>query len=320
MMRSSHANPDYASVYQLLVTQSSSGSTAAETVDAFLKQHNIANFKTSEFVKWAASARLQEKRHASSFHAFPFLRDDAFLHYARTLQSSIPHPSSILELESFLLHCQLKYHQECICPQSDVRPASSPAIPASCPFAQNRSTGRFILTDIGAVQSTTFNSGSIKCARTATSAPSILIAPPGLFTAPPPACKAIVFDGKMQVTLPLPSTVLLFGTPNACFDLSSAKSGNSVIDALSRLRDFTTADMKFLFPASNISCTESTDRIINILIFSLALDNEHLLQAMGTRPFWTGCSQQPSILEPYADVLTAEFVHENTDLFRNKIQ
>lgn len=272
------------------------------------------DFDINEFVSWKTSSNHSEL--ISEFYNYPFLRDQLFLSFIKTLK-----PDYLDNFENFILKTQSEYFKKFINPEFNEQVLSNPSKISKCPFAPkacNAFIRPFAFEPISRIRYSFIENTHISDMKIDNLTVNIV---------KPESERAK--DAKFNVLLSGIHLNLDFNNESLYIMMSDTRISHIVplttdhrlaYDAINEILKFktvlTAADALFLFP-ENVLVINSVDldRLLNIIIylniFKLPL-NLKSLKSIGL----TSKSLTPSFLEPYADILTTEYIKNNFDLFQ----
>lgn len=282
-------------------------------LDHFKK--NYSTFDINEFVTWKTSSNHDEL--ISEFYNYPFLRDQLFLSFIKTLK-----PEDLADFENFILKAQAEYFKKFINPDFDQQVLSKPSKISKCPFAPKASTSYirpFSYEPISKIRYSFIENTHISDMKIDNLTVNIV---------KPESERAK--DAKFNVLLSGVHLNLDFNQHESLYIIMTETRISNIIpvtidhrlpcDTINKILKvktlLTAADALFLFP-ENVLVINSVDldRLLNIIIylniFKLPL-NLKSLKSIGL----TSKSLTPSFLEPYADILTPEYIQNNFDLFQ----
>lgn len=276
------------------------------------------NFDINEFISWKTFSSQSEL--ITEFYNYPFLRDQLFLSFIKTL---VP-PNHLEDLQNFILNSQAEYFKKFINPKFHQQILKkSPVKVSKCPFAPNPAVSapikpfsyepiskvRYFLIENTHISDMKINNLTVNIVkpdseRTRDSWFTILLT--GIH------CNLDFNDPNVKYIM-MTDTKLSNITPFLDERLPLPNTINEIFKIKPLL---TASDAHFLFPNNVLIINPSDlDLVLNLIIYlnifklPLSLD---VLKSIGL----SAKNSNPSSLEPYADILTPEFIQNNLELFQ----
>jgi len=283
--------------------------------DQFKKKYS--NFDINEFISWKSS--LNQSELIAEFYNFPFLRDQLFLSFIKTLE-----PNNLENFEGFILNSQTEYFKKFIKPEFNQQILKKSSVKVSkCPFApipsssspikpfsyEQISTVRYSLIEDIHISDMKIDNLTVNIVK-----PDNERAHDAMFTILLTGIHHnLDFNNSNVQYIMMTDTKLLNTIPLLDERLPSCRIINEILKIKPLL---TSSDALFLVP-KNVLVINSfdIDRLLNLIIYLNILKlplNLEVLKSIGL----TSKNINPSFLEPYADVLTPEYVQNNAKLFQ----
>lgn len=282
-------------------------------LNQFKKKYS--NFDINEFISWKTSSNHNEL--ISEFYNYPFLRDQLFLSFIKTLKLE-----DLADFENFILKSQAEYFKKFINPDFDQQILANPSKVSKCPFAPkviNSLIKPFSYEPISKVRYSFIENTHISDMKIDNLTVNIVKSE-----------NERADNAKFTVLLSGVHYNLDFNNPESLYIMMVDTRISNVIPVINdhqlpchiineifKVKTLlTAADVLFLFP-ENVLVINSVDldRVLNIIIylniFKLPLTLSSL-KSIGL----TSKSLTPSFLEPYADILTPEYIQNNMDFFQ----
>lgn len=235
------------------------------------------------------------KLHA--FYNFPFLKNESFKSFLKELNHKVP--ATLVNLKSFILKAQIAFYisfvdsdfdssilrtltkaKESKCPFAAIF-AQNSEVPIACMNIFDRDEGTEILV-IGSVE-------FILTSKT----------------------ENVVFNNITGVMYVIPSDSTFTGS-----NFNSESYGNILQELLKTKQVFTASDLLFLFPNSVFVIERSEiDLFLNLMSIFDILNIDKSLENFRSTGI-TAKNLPPSPLEPYADLLSVEYIRANPDFFK----
>jgi hypothetical protein len=283
----------------------------------FRRKHS--NFDLNEFIYWKSGSNRNDL--IEEFHNYPFLRDQLFLSF---IKSSFK-LDSLTNLEKFILKTQAEYFKKFLNPEFDQKILENSSKVSNCPFAPKTTSSpiksfsyesisriRYSLIENTHISDMNFNNLTVNIVK--------------------PDCERSI-DSKFTVLVSGIHHNLDFNNPKVQYILmTDTKISNSstipvigdhrlpcnIINEIIRVKPYLTgADALFLFPENVLLINPcDIDRVLNIIVYLNILNlpfDFNFLKSVGLTSKTGG---SPSSLEPYADILTLEYIQNNVQLFQ----
>ena len=276
------------------------------------------NFDISDFISWKTnySKPENENRFISEFYNYPFLRDQLFLSFFKTLAYE-----TAADFEIFILMAQIDYYNKFINSEFDHKILTKSTEKVSkCPFAPRiKTVTPFNYEPISKIKYSLIENTHISDMNVDNLTVQLV----------KPGCERS-FDAKFHVLLSGTHQELNFNDPEFNYIMLSDTKlteivplnkdqalSSCIINEIFKVKQVITAsDALFLFPSNVLVInTSDLDRLLNFIIYLNILKyplNFNTLKKSGI----ASKTLEPSQLEPYADILTPEYIQNNSDLFQ----
>ena len=279
-------------------------------------KNKYPNFDINEFISWKSS--LNQSELIAEFYNFPFLRDQLFLSFIKTLE-----PNNSKNLENFILNIQEEYFKKFINPEFNQQILTKSSVKVSkCPFAPIPSSSPikpFSYEQISKVRYSLIENIHISDMKIDNLTVNI-VKPDNERT----------HDARFTILLTGIHHNLDFNNSNVQYIMmTDTKLSNTIplldegltsyriINEILKIKPLLTASEALFLVPKNVLVINSfdLDRVLNLIIYLNILKlplNLEVLKSIGL----TSKNLNPSFLEPYADVLTPEYVQNNAKLFQ----
>lgn len=285
---------------------------------------------------------LQLHSIVTDFYSFPFLRDQWFIENLKLKFSSKQIATIPEDICNFILELQMDYYSTFINPLfkaemiTALSTSTSTGSSSKCPFARiktsntiqkippfaTESLSRVIYSKIDSVhiikrinETNGFEEKKVV----------IRIISPNERSDFPSTDYQILLNGlhkdfKMDdinsnnLIILLPETKIC---PVHIGNVSACRFSSEILAELCKVRKTLTAsDLLFLFPSKVLVINPiELDRFINLAVYMNIFGVPFKLQEIKRFPAYCSKNLEPSFIEPYSDVLSVDFIKENSDLF-----
>lgn len=259
----------------------------------------------------------------SEFYNYPFLRDQLFISFFKTLKIE-----NISSFESSILSAQIEFFKKFVNPQFNPQmlTTSSTAKVSKCPFApktSNTPIKPFSFEPLSKVRYSIIENTHISDMNIDNLTVNIV----KLETERSPKAKFHVFSSGIHHNVDFNNSndqfILLHDskfekTTPVNFDFDHQFSHDTTNEIIKVKQSLTAADILFLFPEKVLVINSiDQDRFLNLIVYLNILGLPLTLQTVKS----IGLNSKrlalpPSFLEPYADILNPEYIHSNIDLFQ----